>query len=142
MRKAKALLLFILLALGVFAPETLAQGLPAFSSTPAPGGGQSYTLSIQTLVALTALTFLPAVLLMMTGFTRIIIVLSLLRSALGTQSTPPNQVLVGLALFLTMYVMSPVLERSTSTPTCRGARTRSPSTTRWCAPNRRSRASC
>ncbi len=111
MRKAKALLLFILLALAPFAPEALAQGLPAFSSTPAPGGGQSYTLSIQTLVALTALTFLPAVLLMMTGFTRIIIVLSLLRSALGTQSTPPNQVLVGLALFLTMYVMSPVLEK-------------------------------
>jgi flagellar biosynthetic protein FliP len=110
-RKAKALLLFILLALAPFAPEALAQGLPAFSSTPAPGGGQSYTLSIQTLVALTALTFLPAVLLMMTGFTRIIIVLSLLRSALGTQSTPPNQVLVGLALFLTMYVMSPVLEK-------------------------------
>ena len=111
MRKAKALLLFILLALASFAPEALAQGLPAFSSSPAPGGGQSYTLSIQTLVALTALTFLPAVLLMMTGFTRIIIVLSLLRSALGTQSTPPNQVLVGLALFLTMYVMSPVLEK-------------------------------
>ena len=111
MRNHKAIALFALLALALFAPETLAQGLPAFSSAPAPGGGQSYSLSIQTLVALTALTFLPAVLLMMTGFTRIIIVLSLLRSALGTQSTPPNQVLVGLALFLTMYVMSPVLEK-------------------------------
>jgi flagellar biosynthetic protein FliP len=110
-RNHKAVALFVLLALALFAPEALAQGLPAFSSAPAPGGGQSYTLSIQTLVALTALTFLPAVLLMMTGFTRIIIVLSLLRSALGTQSTPPNQVLVGLALFLTMYVMSPVLEK-------------------------------
>ena len=101
----------LLLLLVFVAPEALAQGMPAFTSAPAPGGGQSYTLSIQTLVALTALTFLPAVLLMMTGFTRIIIVLSLLRSALGTQSTPPNQVLVGLALFLTLYVMSPVLEK-------------------------------
>jgi flagellar biosynthetic protein FliP len=110
-RKARAFGLFSVFALALCAPEALAQGLPAFTSSPAPGGGQSYTLSIQTLVALTALTFLPAVLLMMTGFTRIIIVLSLLRSALGTQSTPPNQVLVGLALFLTMYVMSPVLEK-------------------------------
>ena len=109
---------FLPLALAAFAallalaaPEALAQGLPAFTSTPSAGGGQSYTLSIQTLVALTALTFLPAVILMMTGFTRIIIVLSLLRHALGTQSSPPNQVLVGLSLFLTLYVMSPVLEK-------------------------------
>ena len=86
-------------------------GLPAFTSTPGPAGSQTYTLSIQTLLLLTALTFLPAVLLMMTGFTRIIIVLSLLRHALGTQSSPPNQVIVGLALFLTLFVMSPVLDR-------------------------------
>ena len=85
--------------------------LPALSSTPAPGGGQTYTLSIQTLLLLTSLTFLPAVLLMMTGFTRIIIVLSLLRQALGTPSSPPNQVLIGLALFLTLFVMSPVLDK-------------------------------
>ena len=86
-------------------------GLPAFTSTPTPGGGQSYSLSLQTLLMLTALTFLPAVLLLMTGFTRIIIVLSLLRQALGTPTSPPNQVLIGLALFLTMFVMAPVLER-------------------------------
>lgn len=67
-----------------------------------------WSLPVQTLVLLTSLTFLPAVLLMMTGFTRIIIVLGLLRTALGTPSTPPNQVLIGLALFLTFYVMSPV----------------------------------
>lgn len=78
-----------------------AGGMPALSSTPGPGGSQTYTLSIQTLITLTALTFLPAALLMMTGFTRIIIVLSLLRHALGTQTSPPNQVLVGLSLFLT-----------------------------------------
>ncbi len=65
---------------------------------------------MQTLLLLTALSFLPAVLLMMTSFTRIIIVLSLLRQALGTQSAPPNQVLVGLALFLTLFVMAPVFD--------------------------------
>ncbi len=86
-------------------------GLPAFTSTPAAGGGQTYyACSLQTLLLLTALTFLPAVLLMMTGFTRIIIVLSLLRQALGTPTAPPNQVLIGLALFLTLFVMAPVLD--------------------------------
>ncbi len=86
-------------------------GIPAFSSTPLPGGGQSYSLSLQTLILLTALTFLPAVLLMMTAFTRIIIVLSLLRQALGTLQSPPNQVLVGLSLFLTFFVMAPVFDK-------------------------------
>jgi flagellar biosynthetic protein FliP len=86
-------------------------GMPLINAVPAAGGGQNYTLSLQTLILLTSLTFLPAALLMMTGFTRIIIVLSLLRQALGTQSAPPNQVLVGLALFLTFFVMSPVLDK-------------------------------
>ena len=86
-------------------------GLPALTSTPAPGGGQTYSLSLQTLLLLTSLSFLPAILLMMTGFTRIIIVLSLLRSALGTPAAPPNQVLIGLALFLTFFVMSPVFDK-------------------------------
>ena len=85
--------------------------LTAISSTPGAGGSQTYSLSLQTLLLLTGLSFLPAMLLMMTGFTRIIIVLSLLRHALGTQSTPPNQVLVGLALFLTFFVMAPVFDR-------------------------------
>lgn len=69
---------------------------------------EGWSLPVQTLVLLTSLTFLPACLLLMTGFTRIIIVLGLLRSALGTPSTPPNQVLLGLALFLTFFVMAPV----------------------------------
>ncbi|HLO62133.1 MAG TPA: flagellar type III secretion system pore protein FliP [Azonexus sp.] len=86
-------------------------GLPAITSTPAAGGGTTYSLTIQTLLLMTALTFIPAVVLMMTGFTRIVIVLSLLRHALGTQTTPPNQVVVGLSLFLTFFVMSPVLEQ-------------------------------
>lgn len=88
-----------------------AQVLPAVTSTPAPGGGTQWSLSIQTLLLLTGLTFLPAMLLMMTSFTRIIIVLSLLRHALGTQTSPPNQVIVGLALFLTFFIMAPVTER-------------------------------
>jgi flagellar biosynthetic protein FliP len=86
-------------------------GIPAFSSTPAPGGGTNYTLPIQAMLLMTSLSFLPAALLMMTGFTRIIIVLSLLRQALGTQTAPPNQVMVGLALFLTLFVMGPVFDK-------------------------------
>jgi flagellar biosynthesis protein FliP len=85
--------------------------LPLINAVPSATGGQNYTLSLQTLILLTSLTFLPAALLMMTGFTRIIIVLSLLRQAIGTQSAPPNQVMIGLALFLTMFVMSPVIDK-------------------------------
>jgi flagellar biosynthesis protein FliP len=109
----RGIALFVALALAALAPDALAQArdLPLFNSTPAPGGGASYSLPVQTLLVLTALTFLPAVLLLMTGFTRIIIVLSLLRHALGTQTTPPNQILIGLALFLTLFVMAPVVDR-------------------------------
>jgi flagellar biosynthesis protein FliP len=74
-------------------------------------GGTSYSVPIQTLLFFTALSFLPALLLLMTGFTRIVIVLSLLRQALGTPAAPPNQVLIGLSLFLTFFVMSPTLDR-------------------------------
>lgn len=88
-----------------------AQVLPAVTSSAAAGGGTQWSLSIQTLLLLTSITFLPAMLLMMTSFTRIIIVLSLLRHALGTQTSPPNQVIVGLALFLTFFIMAPVTER-------------------------------
>ncbi|MDO9286386.1 MAG: flagellar type III secretion system pore protein FliP [Aquabacterium sp.] len=75
------------------------------------GGGTAYSVPVQTLLFFTALTFLPAVVLMMTGFTRIVIVLSLLRQALGTQAAPPNQVIIGLSLFLTFFVMSPTLDK-------------------------------
>jgi len=111
MRLSLSLRIGLVLALALSSALAQGAGLPAFTSTPAPGGGQSYSLSLQTLLMLTGLTFVPAVLLMMTGFTRIIIVLSLLRQALGTPTSPPNQVLIGLALFLTLFVMSPVLER-------------------------------
>lgn len=73
--------------------------------------GVSFSVPIQTLLFFTALSFLPAILLMMTSFTRIVIVLSLLRQALGTQSAPPNQVVVGLSLFLTFFVMGPTLDK-------------------------------
>ncbi|MDR3299562.1 MAG: flagellar type III secretion system pore protein FliP [Candidatus Accumulibacter sp.] len=86
-------------------------GLPAVTSTPGAGGSQTYSVTIQTLITLTALTFIPALLLMMTSFMRLIIVLSLLRHALGTQTSPPNQVMLGMALFLTFFIMSPVLEQ-------------------------------
>ena len=113
--KTNRLILWITPLLLAFIPlaawAQTAGGLPAWTSTPGPGGSQTYSLSIQTLLTLTALTFIPAALLMMTSFTRIIIVLSLLRHALGTQTSPPNQVLVGLALFLTFFVMSPVLDK-------------------------------
>jgi flagellar biosynthetic protein FliP len=89
----------------------LAQAVPAVTGTPSASGGTTYSLSVQTLVLLSSLTFLPAVVLMMTSFTRLIIVFSLLRHALGTQTSPPNQILVGLALFLSFFIMSPPLEQ-------------------------------
>jgi flagellar biosynthetic protein FliP len=86
-------------------------GIPALTVTSAPGGGQTWTLSLQILAAMSLLTLLPAALVMMTSFTRIVIVLALLRQALGTAQTPTNQILVGLALFLTLFIMGPVIER-------------------------------
>jgi len=110
MNKRLAIGLALLLPVGISLAQT-AGGLPAITSTPSSGGGTTYSLTIQTLLLMTALTFIPAIVLMMTGFTRIVIVLSLLRHALGTQTAPPNQVVIGLALFLTFFVMSPVLEK-------------------------------
>jgi flagellar biosynthesis protein FliP len=91
-----------------FAAET---GIPAVTVTTGPGGAQTYSLTLQVLILMTVLTLLPAILLMMTAFTRIIIVLSILRQAIGAGQTPPNQVLVGLALFLTLFVMGPVITK-------------------------------
>ncbi len=107
------LLQIAFLFVGFIAVPAFAQksGFPAFTSSPNADGSATYTLSLQTLLLLTSLTFLPALVLMMSSFTRIIIVLSLLRLALGTQSSPPNQVLLGLALFLTFFIMSPVIDR-------------------------------
>ncbi|MBU6271691.1 MAG: flagellar type III secretion system pore protein FliP [Betaproteobacteria bacterium] len=95
----------------LIAAPALAQGVFSVNASSAPGGGTTYSVPVQTLLIFTALSFLPAVLLMMTSFTRIVIVLSLVRQALGLQATPPNQVIVGMSLFLTFFVMSPTLER-------------------------------
>ena len=87
----------------------LAAGLPALVANGSADGSTSYSLSLQILALMTALTVLPSLVLGMTSFTRIIIVLSLLRQAMGTQQTPPNQVLIAIALFLTFFIMSPTL---------------------------------
>jgi flagellar biosynthetic protein FliP len=90
--------------------------------------GQSYTLSIQILVLMTLLTLLPAMILSASAFVRIIIVLSILRQALGTAQTPPNQVLLGIALFLTFFIMSPVIseiDRTAAQPYINGEMTAS-----------------
>ena len=110
-RRAALLLLLLLLGSCAWPAAAWAQGLPGVAVTPGAGGSQTWSLSVQTLVLLTSLSFLPALLLCMTSFTRILIVLGLLRTALGTLSAPPNQVLVGLSLFLTFFVMSPVFDR-------------------------------
>lgn len=106
---------FWLVVIGIMAllnpVEALAQSIPGVITQPTPDGGQEWSLSLQTLLFLTSLTFLPAVLLMMTCFVRLIVVFGLLRTAMGTQSAPPNQVLLGLALFLTFFIMSPVFNQ-------------------------------
>jgi len=102
--------LFLLVAI----PEVQAQsiGIPAISVDGGNGDGQTYTVTLEILALMTMLTLLPAILLMMTSFTRIIIVLSILRQALGTAQTPSNQIILGLALFLTLFIMSPVFDQA------------------------------
>jgi flagellar biosynthetic protein FliP len=111
----RVLVLAGLLSLAAFLAwpgHVLAQAtLPALTSTTNPNGSQTWSLSLQTLVMLTMMSFLPAMLMLMTGFTRIVIVLGLLRQAMGTGASPPNSVLISLALFLTFYAMSPVFDQ-------------------------------
>jgi flagellar biosynthetic protein FliP len=87
-----------------------APGIPAVTVQGTPGG-QSYSLTLQLLILMTAVTLLPSIFLMMTAFTRIVIVLSILRQAIGAGQSPPNQVLIGLSLFLTFFVMAPVVDQ-------------------------------
>lgn len=104
--------LFSILALLVpsfgFAADS---GIPALQLITNEDGSQSYSVTLQILALMTALTFLPAMLMMMTSFTRIIVVFAILRQALGLQQTPSNQIILGLTLFLTIFIMTPVLER-------------------------------
>jgi flagellar biosynthetic protein FliP len=83
-------------------------GIPALTFEPQPDGSGRYTVTIQILAIMSTLTILPTLLIMMTSFTRIVVVFSILRQALGLQQTPSNQILLGLALFLTMFIMKPV----------------------------------
>jgi flagellar biosynthetic protein FliP len=124
----RKLVLFLLLGLSVAMPSMawaqaadLASNVTqAASSAPPTGvagalgkiaGGQSLSLSLQILILMSLLTVLPSLILMMTSFTRIIIVLSILRQALGLNQTPPNQVLIGLSLFLSLFIMQPVMSK-------------------------------
>ena len=91
--------------------DVWAQNIPLFEAVPGKGGVTNYSVPVQTVILLTALSFLPAMLMLMTSFTRILIVLSLLRQAMGLVTTPPNAVLVGLALFVTAAVMAPVTDK-------------------------------
>jgi flagellar biosynthesis protein FliP len=100
-------MIFLMTSSTVFA----ATSFPALTITDTAAGAQTYSLNIQVLIAMTALTFIPAIFMLTTSFTRIIVVLAILRQALGTAQTPTNQVLLGLALFLTFFVMTPVFEQ-------------------------------
>ena len=96
-----------ILLLLIMSPLSAQVGLPALSVTDTSAGTE-YSLTLQILILMTVLTLLPSILIMMTSFVRIIIVMSLLRQAIGTAQTPPNTVLVGISLFLTFFVMSPI----------------------------------
>jgi flagellar biosynthetic protein FliP len=105
-----AMFALFLLAAGAASADV---NLPAVA-VQSGSGGQTYSLTFQIVILMTVLTALPAILLAMTAFTRIIIVLSILRQALGMATTPSNQVLTGLSLFLTFFVMSATLNQAYS----------------------------
>ncbi|GLO12605.1 flagellar biosynthetic protein FliP [Pseudomonas putida] len=109
-----ALRTLLTLVLLLAAPLALAAdplSIPAITLSNTPDGQQEYSVSLQILLIMTALSFIPAFVILMTSFTRIIIVFSILRQALGLQQTPSNQLLNGMALFLTLFIMAPVFER-------------------------------
>ncbi len=107
----KTLSLLLLLLIAIFPDTAWANpGIQALTVTTNPDGTQDYTMTLQVLGIMTALSLLPAFLIMMTSFTRIIVVMSILRQAIGLQQSPSNQILIGLTLFLTMFIMAPVFE--------------------------------
>lgn len=106
----------LVLLLGIVMPVSAADvGIPALNVTTGADGAQNYSVTIQILALMTMLTFLPALVMMMTSFTRIVVVFAILRQALGLQQTPSNQVLVGLSLFLSIFIMTPVLDKVNAT---------------------------
>lgn len=104
-------LLAATVAILVFSQAAQAAGIPAIQLETTEDGGTRYSVTIQILALMTALTFIPAILMMMTSFTRIVVVFAILRQAIGLQQTPSNQMLIGLALFLTFFIMSPILNQ-------------------------------
>ena len=108
---APVLLGLLLLAALPFPAGAAEPAIPALAVTTSGDGQQTWSLSLQLLLLMTVLSVLPAALIMMTSFTRIVVVLAILRQALGTTTTPSNQILLGLALFLTLFVMMPVIDR-------------------------------
>ena len=112
--KEKAAIIYKLFVVGFFilatSPVFSQTGVPLLNINENPTGGTDYSLTLQVVILMTVLTLLPSLLIMMTSFVRIIIVMSLLRQAIGTAQTPPNIVLVGISLFLTFFIMSPILE--------------------------------
>lgn len=90
--------------------QVLAQAIPLMSVQSTAGGGSDYSISLQILLLMTVLTLVPAALITMTSFTRILIVLAILRQALGTAQTPSNQIILGLSLFLSLFIMAPVMD--------------------------------
>ncbi|MDC8830500.1 flagellar type III secretion system pore protein FliP [Alteromonas gilva] len=108
--KLKWLLLLVLVTASLSSPVLAQQGIPAVTVTTNDDGTQDYTMTLQALFIMTSLSLLPAFIMMMTSFTRIIIVLSILRQAIGLQQSPSNQILIGVTLFLSMFIMMPVFE--------------------------------
>ncbi|EJN38501.1 flagellar biosynthetic protein FliP [Pseudomonas sp. GM84] len=107
----RILLTWVLLLAAPLALAADPLSIPAITLSNGPDGQQEYSVSLQILLIMTALSFIPAFVILMTSFTRIIIVFSILRQALGLQQTPSNQVLTGMALFLTLFIMAPVFDR-------------------------------
>lgn len=106
-----SLSLFIFFA---FAGTAIAQqdlSLPAFTLSTNPDGSQEYSVTLQILIFMTALSFIPAAVIMMTSFTRIVVIMAILRQAFGLQQTPSNQVIIGLTLFMTLFIMTPVYNK-------------------------------
>jgi flagellar biosynthetic protein FliP len=108
MSNSRFLLLILLLAFPAAAQDNI---LPALTLTTNADGSQEYSITLQVLALMTALSFLPAIVIMMTSFTRIVVVMGILRQALGLQQSPSNQVIIGIALFLSFFIMSPVLDK-------------------------------
>ncbi|GMM86060.1 flagellar type III secretion system pore protein FliP [Pseudoalteromonas sp. MTN2-4] len=95
----------------LLAPFAGAEGIEALSVTTNPDGSQEYSVTLQVLALMTALSFIPAAVIMMTSFTRIIVVLAILRQAIGLQQSPSNQILLGMSLFLTFFIMAPIFSQ-------------------------------